>query len=96
MNGKVWEVEYELKKYFTSEKAARSFYKKTSRRADLKLVKIKHRIEDNVKRIVERLMGNLLKQATFAQFWNELSDKDQRKILKDKTKEMREILEDIL
>ena len=51
MKGQVWEVEYELKKFFTSEKTARRFYKKTAARQDLKVVKIRHRIHDNAERI---------------------------------------------
>lgn len=96
MKGQVWEVEYELKKFFTSEKLARRFYKKTAGRADLKLVMIRHRIEDNVKRTVDRVMAALLKRTRFAQFWNALPTKEQKKILKDQAKEIREILEGIL
>jgi len=96
MKGQVWEVEYELKKFFTSEKAARQFYKKTAGRADLKLVMIRHRIEDNVKRLIDRVMEKLLKHTKFAQFWNGLSTKEQNKILKDQAKGIREILESML
>lgn len=96
MKGQVWEVEYELKKFFTSEKAARRFYKKTAGRADLKLVLIRHRIEDNVKRTMDQVMAALLKRTKFAQFWNGLPTKEQNKILRDQAKTIREILEDIL
>jgi vacuolar-type H+-ATPase subunit F/Vma7 len=96
MKGQVWEVEYELKKFFTSEKAARRFYKKTAGRQDLKLVLIRNRLLDNVKRTVDRVMAALLKRTRFAQFWNALSDKEQKKILRDIAKAIHEILEDIL
>lgn len=94
MKGQVWEVEYELKKFFTSEKAARRFYKKTAGRADLKLVLIRHRVKDNADRIVDRVMSMLLKRTVFA--WNQLTDKEQKKILKAQSKAVAEILEDIL
>jgi len=96
MKGQVWEVEYELKKFFTNEKAARQFYKKTAGRADLKLVMIRHRIEDNVKRLVDQVMAKLLKQARFARFWNALPSQERNRILKDQAKGIREILEGIL
>lgn len=96
MKGQVWEVEYELKKFFTSEKAARRFYKKTAGRADLKLVMIRNRLLDNVKRTSDRIMDALLKRTRFAQFWNALSDKEQKKIMKGVAKAIREILEEIL
>lgn len=96
MKGAVWEVEYELKKFFTSEKAARRFYKKTAGRADLKLVLIRHRLLDNVRRTADRVMATLLKRTRFAQFWNALSDKEQKKIMKSVAKAIHEILENIL
>lgn len=94
--GLVWEVEYQLKKHFTSEKAARRFYKKTSGRDDLKLVLIRHRLLDNTRRMADRVMASLLKRTRFSQFWNALSDQEQRKIMKSMTKTIREILENIL
>jgi len=96
MKGQVWEVEYELKKFFTSEKEARRFYKKTAGRADLKLVLIRHRLLDNVKRTSGRVMETLLKHTKFVQFWKALSDKERKKVMKSVAKAIREILEDIL
>lgn len=94
--GLVWEVAYELKRYFSTEKEARRFYKKTTTKKNLKMALIRHRIKDNTNRIVDRTMSKICDHLDMGRTWRKLTTTEQKRILRVQAKAVSEILEEIL
>lgn len=103
MKKRFWQVKYQTGfmrvphvRRFTTETQARRFYKKTWNMRYFQSASIFHVVDQKASLIVGRIMAKLLVRTRFAQFWNGLPDKEQKKILRDQKQEVREILESIL
>lgn len=91
---KVWQVEYQVRRLFRTEAEARRFYKKTTVKPDLISTRIQHRIEDNVSRIINRVIWIIFGKQSYEKL--KASKKDQEKVRKALRKAVREVLKEMV
>lgn len=92
--GLVWQVEYQTRKLFKTEAEARRFYKKTWGKENLITTSIRHRIEDNVSRIIGRVIWLIFGEQSYEKL--KKSKKEQEKVRKALRKAVREILKEMV